>query len=264
MKQATNEKGYRQRGAVDRDLFCPRLDAYLGGAAAAHGLRGTLASVTSSIERGGVGGGGEDPNIAMLQRVGAFRSGPGLGALRESERRFRLLEPRHQTTHLAHYLGTSRVHATLRATFGDLDGGGVAGVALYRWQAKQAKARQRDADVGFGQLALEIDPLSNQLVAMEREMAGSEFRRFELEPVAVPLRAELARLRAQQAALAAMGDTADDEQALVDLCRKGLPQAQRDDMSEAALRDVRAAHRAWQATGKRVAKAWVDEAETAP
>ncbi len=62
--KSTETKGHRQRGAVDRDLFCARLDAYLGGTAAAHGLRGNLASVVSSIERGGAGGGGEDPNLS--------------------------------------------------------------------------------------------------------------------------------------------------------------------------------------------------------
>lgn len=259
--ESKNEKGFRQRGAVDRDLFCPRLDAYLGGAAAAHGLRGTLASVTASIERGGVGGGGEDPNIGMLMRVGYLRSGPGIAQHRESERRFRLLTTRHQATALAHYLGTSRVHATLRANFGDLDGGGVAGVVLYRWQLKQAKTRQRDAEAGFGRLALEIDPLSSQLGAIEREMAESAFRRFELELTAKPLRAELARLLAQQAALAATGSTADDEQQLVDACRSKLTPDDRRKMVEAAEGEVRATHRDWYSNSKRAAKAWVEDGE---
>lgn len=323
--ESKNEKGFRQRGAVDRDLFCPRLDAYLGGAAAAHGLRGTLASVTASIERGGVGGGGEDPNIGMLMRVGYLRSGPGIAQHRESERRFRLLTTRHQATALAHYLGTSRVHATLRASFGDLDGGGVAGVVLYRWQLKQAKTRQRDAEAGFGQLALRLDPLSSELAAIEREIADcqavlttatvlpeqgprperphvplvlarkvrqqelapywrelrewgaplrrvrvaatqrrqdAETRLFELSELAYPLRAKLARLLAQQAALAATGSTADDEQALVDICRNKLTQSAKDDFISLAQADVRATHRDWYASGKKVAKAWVSDAET--
>src|SRR5689334_21522143 len=96
----TTKSDQRTRGAVDRDLFCPRLDAYLGGSAAAHGLRGTLASVTASIERGGVGGGGEDPNLGMLRRIG-WQEGRHEGydplrrpthllvPFRESEARFR-------------------------------------------------------------------------------------------------------------------------------------------------------------------------------
>lgn len=176
-----SDKGYRQRGAVDRDLYCARLDAYLGGAAAAHGLRGNLASVVSSIERGGVGGGGEDPNIMMLQRIGYLHSGAGIGQHRESERRFRLVSPKRQGTHLAHYLGTSRCHPTLLATFGDLDGGGVAGVVLERWLAKKAKERARGADP---KAQAELERVRAELAPLERAIA--EARAVLDAPIVLP------------------------------------------------------------------------------
>lgn len=178
----TADKGVRQRGAVDRDLYCSRLDAYLGGSAAAHGFRGTLASVTASIERGGVGGGGEDPNLAMLRRIGwqegrheefdpLRRPTRVLGPLRESEARFRMLSSKHQGTHLAHYLGTSRCHPTLLATFGDLDGGGVAGVVLERWLTKKAKERAKAGD-GKAQAALEA--VRAELAPLEHAIAEAQ------------------------------------------------------------------------------------------
>jgi hypothetical protein len=178
----TTEKGVRQRGAVDRDLYCSRLDAYLGGAAAAHGLRGNLASVVSSIERGGVGGGGEDPNLAMLRRIGwqegrhddfdpARQPGRVIEHLRDAERRFRLLSRKHQGTHLAHYLGTSRCHPTLLATFGDLDGGGVAGVVLERWLTKKAKERAR---AGNAEQSAALVAVRAELAPLERAMAEAE------------------------------------------------------------------------------------------
>jgi hypothetical protein len=186
------EKGFRQRGAVDRDLYCSRLDAYLGGAAAAHGLRGTLASVTASIERGGVGGGGEDPNFGMLRRIGwqegrheeydpLRRPSPILEGYRESERRFRLLGAKHQAAHLAHYLLTSRCHPTLLATFGDLDGGGVAGVVLDRWLTKKAKARARGAD---GKALTALEAVRTELAPLEQAIA--EARAVLAVPLALP------------------------------------------------------------------------------
>jgi hypothetical protein len=196
-KQAAGQvpvvKGFRQRGAVDRDLFCPRLDAYLGGAAAAHGLRGTLASVTASIERGGVGGGGEDPNLGMLRRIGwqegrheeydpLRRPAPVLEKFREAERRFRRLATKHQATHLAHYLLTSRCHPTLLATFGDLDGGGVAGVVLHRWLAKRAKLRARTSTDTVSQVAL--DAVRAELAPLEQAMA--EAQAVLDQPLALP------------------------------------------------------------------------------
>lgn len=300
-QQQSEPKGTRQRGAVDRDLFDARLDAYLGGAAAAHGLRGTLASVTASIERGGVGGGSEDPNLAMLRRIGwqegkhddfdpLRRPSQIIGPLRESERRFQQLSAKHQATHLAHYLGTSRCHPTLRATFGDLDGGGVAGVVLQRWLGKKARERARGAD---GKALAALEALRAQLAPLERAIAeaeaildrpadpepevpesatkaerralrapwlaarraaqearqDAEWRRDELLEQAAPLRAEQARLCAQLAAIAAVGNAADDEQALVDLCRSDkLDPKTKEGLVDAALADVRAAHRAWRDT----------------
>jgi hypothetical protein len=334
-----NEKGFRQRGAVDKDLFCARLDAYLGGAAAAHGLRGTLASVTASIERGGAGGGGEDPNLAMLRRIG-WQEGRHdefdplrlptrlLEQMRESERRFRLLSAKHQGTHLAHYLGTSRCHPTLLATFGDLDGGGVAGVVLERWLAKKAKERARGAD---GKLQAALDAVRAELAPLERAIAearavldapialpdvgpkperpdvelvlrGAEVKRrfapyhaavrawrapvqeaarkaqerrqragetiLATEPLLPPLRAEQARLCAEQAASIASQTSARDEEALVEHCQELNKQGQegrkrRDDLIRAAEADVRAAHRAWRDTAKKVAKDWLNDGSAA-
>lgn len=331
-KQATAEqasavvKGFRQRGAVDRDLYCSRLDAYLGGSAAAHGFRGTLASVTASIERGGVGGGGEDPNLAMLRRLGwqegrheefdpLRRPTYVLGPLRESEARFRMLSVKHQGTHLAHYLGTSRCHPTLLATFGDLDGGGVAGVVLERWLTKKAKERSRSSD-GKHQAALEalraeLAPIEHAIAeaqaildqpplpepeapenatkaelralrapwhaarrAAQEARQDAEWRRDELLVQVAPLRAEQARLCAEDAASASAAASAatktgvNDEQALVALCQKLNEQGQegrerRDDMIRAAEADVRAAHRAWRDTAKKTAKVWLEAGEPA-
>lgn len=316
----TTEKGTRQRGAVDRDLYCARLDAYLGGAAAAHGLRGNLASVVSSIERGGVGGGGEDPNLMMLRRIGwqegrhddfdpARQPSRLIEHLRDAERRFRLLSAKHQGTHLAHYLGTSRCHPTLLATFGDLDGGGVAGVVLERWLSKRARERARAADGGV-QAALdavraELGPIERAIAdaqaivdrpplpepevpegasraerqallgpwraarrAAQEARQDAEWNRDCLLDQAAPLRTEQARLCTELAAGAAAKTGVDDEQALVALCQKLNEQGQegrdrRDDMIRAAEADVRAAHRAWRATAKQAAKAWLEDAEPA-
>lgn len=222
----TTEKGTRQRGAVDRDLYCSRLDAYLGGAAAAHGLRGNLASVVSSIERGGVGGGGEDPNLAMLRRIGwqegrhddfdpARQPGRVIEHLRDAERRFRLLSTKHQGTHLAHYLGTSRCHPTLLATFGDLDGGGVAGVVLERWLTKKAKERARaggtEQQAPLATLRLSLAPLERAIAEAQAILDQANPPEPELLDGVTETRAERrARLAPWRAALRAAHEARQD------------------------------------------------------
>jgi len=326
------------RGALDREMFCPRLQRLLLSAATELGQRGNLAQVVASIERGGAGGSAEDPNYGMLRRIGwredVAKDGryvpPSniVGGLRELAQRWQQLERRQWATALALYVGTSRCHETLRATFGEL-----AGVVLYRWQLKQAKARDRGASAGATTLAAELERVRSELAPIERELAtvaavldtpipqaeprperpadpeppelvlrrsvierqAREYwapyraacqawasrpdvqalrtaqrarreaarRQEALLPLLAPLRAEQARLCAQQATLAAAGAACDDEQALVDLCRGKLDPDAREAMANAATTDVRSLHRAWYATALKIAKAWAEEGTTA-
>jgi hypothetical protein len=159
------------RGALDRELFCPRLERLLLSSASELGYRGNLAQVVASIERGGAGVGGEDPNLSMLRRLGATDKrgiDNRVQQLRELEQRWRQLSTKHQATALAHYLGTIRAHATLRERFG-AGQGGLAGVALYRWQVRQAKARER-AGIATT-LQADLEAVRGTLGPIEREAA---------------------------------------------------------------------------------------------
>lgn len=256
-----------QRGALDPDLFCSRLQRLLLGAASELGQRGNLAQVVASIERGGVGGAGEDPNLGMLRRLGATDSrgiDGRVGQLRQLELRWRALEPKRQATALAHYLGTPRADPSIREHFGngsdpESQQGSLAGVVLHRWQLKQAKARARDAAANAAKAAVAIDGIRAELTPLEIEIALSEYRRFELAETVKPLQLEMARLCAQQAELAATGNDADDELGLVKLCRGGLGRGAKAELLRGAEADVRALHRDWYATAKRAAKAWAEE-----
>jgi hypothetical protein len=143
------------------------------GAASELGQRGNLAQVVASIERGGVGGAGEDPNLGMLRRLGATdnRGIDGrVGQIRELELRWRALDRKHQATALAEYLGTSRADPTIRAHFGEGQGG-LAGVVLHKWQQKQAKGRARDASAGNGRLSVELERVRRDLLPLEQAIA---------------------------------------------------------------------------------------------
>lgn len=169
----TTEITPRSTRALDRELYCPRLDRLLTVSASELGLRGNLAQVVASIERGGAGGGGEDPNLSMLRRLGATdRSWISRKAqmLTEIEQQWRLLDAKQQTIALAHYLGTPRAHATIRERFG-AGQGGLAGVVLYRWQRRQAKQRARASSVGSARLLEQLDAVRAELAPLEREMA---------------------------------------------------------------------------------------------
>jgi hypothetical protein len=175
---ATQGDDKQQRGSTDRDLYCRQLEQYLCGAAAAHGLRGNLASVVASIERGGASGSSADPNLAMLRLIG-WRDGKHddfdpmqrpayhLDRLRGAEGRFRLLAPKHQATHVAHYVLLSRCHETLRASFGEM-----AGVVLHRYRAKAAKARARDA--GGAKVQVELERIRAELLPLDRQIADAQ------------------------------------------------------------------------------------------
>lgn len=316
-------------GRVDRELFCPRLEELLCGGAAAHGHRSNLGSTIASIERGGSSGGAtEPPHEQMLRRIG-WREGKHdgydptqapsyrLGQLRDSERRFTALPPRHQATLLARYLGASNVHETLRAHFGEL-----AGVVLERWRARQAKARARGAASATAKPAAELARLQSELRPLEEQAEAArvtlalELKLPELGPppprphvelvlrrplveavmrpyraalrawdhprtrairehrdrrevarealaaaltAAAPLRAAIAQLCSEIATVEGRGSGADDEQALVDLCRGGWKRDEKARAREAAEDDVRAAHRAWHGTARQVAKAWLED-----
>lgn len=272
----------QQRGALDRDLFCPRLQRLLLGAASELGQRGNLAQVVASIERGGVGGGGEDPNLGMLRRLGATDTrgiDNRVRHLRELDQRWRGLERKRQATGLAHYLGTPRAHHTLRSVFGEGQGG-LAGVVLWRWQGKQARLRDKGLGGVGARVAAELEPVRAALLPIERELieiralfttrAGraeqlfaAELREEELTAAAAPLRAERDRLCAEQANLAGAAAAADDEQALVDLCRGKLADGARQELLKGAEADVRSLHRDWYATAAKAAKAWLEDGEPA-
>jgi hypothetical protein len=266
-----------QRGALDRELFCPRLQRLLLGAASELGQRGNLAQVVASIERGGVGGGGEDPNLGMLRRLGATDTrgiDNRVSHLRELDRRWSGLEKKRQATGLALYLGTPRCHPTLREHFGEGQGG-LAGVVLYRWQLKQAKSRTRDCVTLGAKLVAALDALRAELLPLEQELVevtaaldgpdgskqrrdGAERRQDTLELMVAPLRVEQARLCADLAELAAAGNEADDELGLVKLLRGGLSKETKGELTQAAESDVRGLHRAWYATATKAAKDWVE------
>lgn len=157
--------------ALDRELYCPRLEHLLMGSAAELGQRGNLAQVVASIERGGVGGGGEDPNLGMLRRLGATDTrgiDNRISRLRELELRWRLLTTAQRATALAHYLGTTRAHATLRERFG-AGQGGLAGVVLWRWQARQTKGRQRVAQADCSKLGERLAAVRAALEPIDAE-----------------------------------------------------------------------------------------------
>lgn len=171
----TDKSAHHPQGsALDRELFCPRLQRLLLGAASELGQRGNLAQVVASIERGGGGGGGEDPNLSMLRRLGATDNrgiDNRVSHLRELDKRWAGLEKKRQATGLALYLGTPRCHPTLREHFGEGQGG-LAGVVLYRWQLKQAKGRTRD-EIGAGtKVTDELAEVWGQLRPLEREIAA--------------------------------------------------------------------------------------------
>lgn len=325
----TTDKGHRARGALDRELFCPRLQRLLLGAASELGQRGNLAQVVASIERGGVGGGGEDPNLSMLRRLGATdtRGIDGrIGTLRALELQWQQLSAKQQAVALAHYLGTPRAHATIRQHFGngsdaEAQQGSLAGVVLYRWQLKQAKARERASLAGMGPLAAQLEAVRAELQPLERELAAAieaaeravpdlgpaperpflpllrrasikrqlapyreayrkwrqplrealqwrelaAARRDELRALLPPLQAQQARLCGALADGAVLGSSADDEQALVQLCRSGKLDV--DAHLRPAEAEVRALHRAWALAGKSAAKLaaveWVNEGASA-
>jgi hypothetical protein len=305
-----------QRGALDRELFCPRLQRLLMGAASELGQAGNFAQVVASIERGGASGGGEDPNLRMLRRLGATdtRGIDGrVGQIRELELRWRVLDRKHQATALAEYLGTSHADPTIRAHFGEGQGG-LAGVVLHKWRQRQAKGRERDAGADGIKLKAALDPVRAELAEIEDELRklrklsraaapiphlNRPTERQAVKMVGIfedwqaahadrmrswqrtveahravarflaglrsgdidrkiaglvarsrPLRDQQAALCAQQATLAAAGDTVDDEIALVKLCRGGLTREGKEAMLAAATADVRALHRAWYATAR--------------
>lgn len=309
----TDTKPHVGRGALDRELFCPRLQRLLMGSASELGQRGNLAQVVASIERGGASGGGEDPNLGMLRRLGATDTrgiDNRVGQLRELGQRWHALDRIRQATALALYLGTSHCHPTLREHFGEGQGG-LAGVVLYRWQLRQAKGRTRDLGSAGAKAREALDQVRAELGPLEREAANAravleqqlvlpeadprpdrpyvplvlraaeverqeapwraamrawlaprrrareawERRRQEAtaalqraEAVAPALRARQAELCAELAGLAAVANEADDELALVKLCRGGLEKSARAEMVRAAENDVRGLHRDWYAT----------------
>lgn len=172
---ATDTKPHQQ-GALDRDLFCPRLQRLLMGEAFELGFRGNLAQTIASIERGGAGGGSMDPDGAMVERL---NSNPRCAAqLRALAEQFRQLSAKHQATALVHYLGTPRAHATIRQHFGSGDNGcgqgSLAGVVLYRWQLKQTKLREKGAVASGAGPTERLARLRDQLVPLERELATVE------------------------------------------------------------------------------------------
>lgn len=324
-----SDQDKQQRGNVDRDLFDRQLEQYLCGAAAQQGLRGNLASVVASIERGGGSGSSQDPNYAMLRLIGwregrheefdpLHRPAYHLDRLRSAERRFRSLEPKHQSALVAHYVLASRCHETLRASFGEM-----AGVVLHRWRSKATKTRARDVGIAGAKAQQELEvvraelaPLERQaaelqaqldasvlplpthdepepeeplleaeLTAKERRAARAQHRAAErawraparflewlraherltaeasLEAAlraAEPLRAASARLCAQLAAIAEAQAGADDEQLLVDACRRRLSETDKAALRQVAEVECRAAHRAWRESGKVEAKRWTE------
>lgn len=312
---------------TDRETYCPNLQRLLLSAASELGLR------AANYERSG--GSTEDPNYAMLRRIGVpddvdkngrvYRR-QVVGPIRNLERRWAMLSREQQETAAAHYLGTPRAHETLRATFGEF-----AGVVLHRWLRRQSKARERLAKSGGAKAVEKLDVLRAKLAPIDQQISTllsrasdpfvepqrdappakpavpdglndkatkaflkpwrADMRQWEapvvtarivwrerraallaevdlLQSAAEPLRAESGRLCAQVAALHGTGDVGGDETELLDACGRGgekkkrpdlLPGGGKDDLSKPAAEDVRALHRAWYATNKKLAEAWVKE-----
>ncbi len=172
-KSPQTEPTARGKRALDRELYCPRLERLLFDAASELGLRGNLSSTIASIERGGAGGGSnEDPNLAMLRRLGATDRSWITGKashLRTLERQWALLSREHQATALAHYLGTPRTHGTFKERFG-CGQGGLAGVVFYRWQNRQAKGRQRTLAAPTAQLTARLEGVRAELAPIDAEL----------------------------------------------------------------------------------------------
>ncbi|UOF77378.1 hypothetical protein [Caudoviricetes sp.] len=298
-----------RKTSLDRELYCPQLQRLLMSAASELGLHG------ANFERSG--GSTEDPNYAMLRRIGIpndidkhgrVHRRQIVGPLVALEKRWRQLSRSDQATALAHYLGTPRAHETLRSQFGEL-----AGVVLHRWLTKQAKGRDRLARVGTEKAQARLAEIREKLLPLELELsrlarlnrrplrieepetepedveqarverrhreacravlrflaglrnADIARRTTEAECAAKPLRDEAATLCAQESACYGAGDAGDDEAALLDACGRGGEKKKRadllpggeNDLTTGATSDVKALHRAWFATGRAQAKAWV-------
>lgn len=168
----------RERGSVDRELYCKLLERLLLGSAAELGHHGNMGQVVAAIERGGAGGSTANPDLAMLARIG-WKQGVHDGydrerapvyrleQLRELGVAWELLAPGQQETALAHYLGSPRAPETLRAHFGEF-----AGVVLHRWLRRKAKERARNAGAGTAKALAELERVRAELAGIEREFAA--------------------------------------------------------------------------------------------
>ncbi len=258
----------------DPGLFNADIDYLLRCSSSQLGQRGTMAAVVSAIERGGATGGGEDPNLAMLRRVG-FAEDTGqrprdnvIGRERQLSARWVTLPSHHQRTAVALYLLTTRVDSKIGARCG-----AMSGVVVLRWLDSAAERRQEIR----GQLGAKVrQELAGKVAALELEetahsmaRAGTKDRkrrfqrtaRYRLEWVATgrlaalrSLRSEVGALLNRESACAAVGSAEADLAALAKECERGEVLG----LVAGAEEAVRAMHAAWEQTGRRAADAWVE------
>lgn len=264
------------RGGSKRDhgLWNADVEWLLCCSSAELGQRGTMASVVSTIERGGGPGGGEDPNLAMLRRFGwaeepgKLPRNPLMARERQLTKRWTQLERPHQQALVAHYLLTPAVEGKIRARCGML-----SGVVLARWMEEHASVRRgvRGEQVAKVQdllapLHAELDPILRSIANARAARAEANARYLEtlprdplvlaqaqgikaalrfLDAEARPLRRQIATLRARESVVAGAGSPEADLRALTAQCERGEVV----ELVSAGETAVRAAHEAWQATG---------------
>lgn len=282
------------RGGSRRDpgLVNGELDWFLRCSSSANGQRGTMSAVVSAIERGGATGGGEDPNLAMLRRVGWAEDrdqrprDPVISRERQLCARWVTLTRRHQSIATAHYLLTPRLDDAARGGCNHKivnRCGPMSGVVVLQWLETREGQRSKIKCEQFEKLGAVAAPQQQELFELEQRIGmleeaisaanreywfGGGERQYHLlyraswltaalqavEAEAKPLRTVVWHLKARESYIAAAGGLEADLAALAKLCEAGdVPE-----LVAEAEGAVRAMHGAWEQTGRRAAEAWVE------
>jgi hypothetical protein len=262
-------------GSTDRELWSEDLAWFLLQGDAALGAKGTLGSVVSVVQHGGVSGctGSSSAHDAMIDRIGGDlvdQRASGNHVVRHGRlaKCWHALPIEHRRVLVAHYVGTAAANGTVVWRLGLL-----AGVAIEQWLTSGAARRARATAMGRSAAADQLEQLYEQLTQWEARAddaeaaiadglawAGVPWRlSVPVDPEAAfrgqsALRLATGQLRAlrsaRDVALALHADPGISGSAVLDLedlvrrCQAGgLP-----DLQKRAEDAVRAAHRAWNAS----------------
>jgi hypothetical protein len=254
----------------DPGLYCPQLDWLLRCSSAALGQRGTTAAVVSAIERGGAGGGGEDPNFSMLLRCYGLPAEEGkrvsdnvIAKERRLSRRFQQLTTEQQRVLVARYLLEQHADRLTHQRFGK-----VAGVVLYQWLQSRSEQRQQERLVATNEADEQAEPYHARLADLQNAILVSEVvmelrwgsrlqhtaRVHYLRRLLSATWRELGLLRRRESTVLEFGGLEADTKALALACSRGAPPP----LEEPADQACRAAHRAWYDTSAQEAQRWAD------